>query len=309
MCALHTFKNGGPSTNRLSTSLRSFDAFGRLRLSEVHNFSLFLKCRHHILPFPTMGMQAVVMGIRKAFGFHPMIHIRSMLEKPCKSCIKTTLFQKHTLTACYRWHQSRSSIVVPGTENGMNDVEPGSTSTSNGAITPTETDPIREPQGTDALKPRFAKVELFSRFLPAADPKRSTFKTKRSERKNLLLGCFAIAVFVLLVNLGSTIVFVTKWGSQNGIGTIFKGDCQHGRRLSTWMHLLINILSTLLLWASNLCMQLLAAPTRLEVDKAHEKSIWLDIGVPSMRNLRHIARWRGLVWSILGLSSIPLHFL
>lgn len=56
-------------------------------------------------------------------------------------------------------------------------------------------------------------------------------------------------------------------------------------------------------------MQVLAAPTRQEVDRAHARNRWLDIGVPSVRNLWHISPYRAVVWWILGLSSIPLHLL
>ncbi|KAH7310596.1 hypothetical protein B0I35DRAFT_412089 [Stachybotrys elegans] len=74
-----------------------------------------------------------------------------------------------------------------------------------------------------------------------------------------------------------------------------------------WCELAINIMSTLLLGASNNCAQLLSAPTRQDIDKAHSRGRWLDIGVGSVRNLRYIPVWRGFLWLILLLSSIPLH--
>lgn len=74
-----------------------------------------------------------------------------------------------------------------------------------------------------------------------------------------------------------------------------------------WPDLAINILSSLLLGASNNCAQLLSSPTRHDIDKAHAKGKWLDIGVPSVRNLGHISGWRVLLWALLFLSSIPLH--
>ena len=77
------------------------------------------------------------------------------------------------------------------------------------------------------------------------------------------------------------------------------------------IHLGINIVSTLLLGASNYCAQLLVAPTRSEVDRAHEKKDWLDIGVPSFRNLwkRRIARKRKATWTLLMISSVFLHLI
>ena len=93
------------------------------------------------------------------------------------------------------------------------------------------------------------------------------------------------------------------------IGTILDGSCEKTKNLSLWLHLAINALSTILLGASNYCMQCLSSPTRQEVDKAHNQGIWLDIGVPGIRNLRRISRRRLVLWMLLTLSSIPLHLL
>ncbi|MCJ1312051.1 hypothetical protein MMC25_005725 [Agyrium rufum] len=56
-------------------------------------------------------------------------------------------------------------------------------------------------------------------------------------------------------------------------------------------------------------MQILTAPTRAEIDEAHTRGRWLDIGVPSVRNLRSISRKRVLLWFGLAFSSLPLHLL
>lgn len=71
----------------------------------------------------------------------------------------------------------------------------------------------------------------------------------------------------------------------------------------------INILSTLLLAASNNCAQLLISPTRTEIDKAHEQGVWLHVGIASARNLKWIGKWRIVMWAVLFASSIPLHLL
>jgi hypothetical protein len=72
---------------------------------------------------------------------------------------------------------------------------------------------------------------------------------------------------------------------------------------------LINGLGTLLLAASNACMQCLSAPTRQDIDGAHAKHDWLDVGVISPRNLFRVKWWRSVLWFFLALSSIPLHLL
>lgn len=160
--------------------------------------------------------------------------------------------------------------------------------------------------------PRYATLELFRPWMPQADPyeRANTFKTWRSKRETVLLSEAVIAVIIFLINLIFTVVFKVKWGSHRAdINAFYTGSCSEAERISTGIHLAINVLSTLLLGASNMCMQLLAAPTRSEVNKAHKDFYWLDVGVPSIRNLKYISRERLIVWGVLGLSSVPLHFL
>ena len=160
--------------------------------------------------------------------------------------------------------------------------------------------------------PRFASLNFLGPFFPEADPahpKAQTWLTWRSKRQTVLYGCSVFACLVLLANVGATVYFKIKWRTTGGLGTIYRGDCSRSHRLNSNLHIIINVLSTTLLAASNLCMQLLAAPTRREIDKAHGHYVWLDIGVPSLRNLKHISIKRRVVILLLATSSIPLHFL
>ncbi|KAF6781993.1 hypothetical protein CMUS01_16744, partial [Colletotrichum musicola] len=54
-------------------------------------------------------------------------------------------------------------------------------------------------------------------------------------------------------------------------------------------------------------MQLAIALTRDDVDAAHARRRWLNIGVPSARNVRAVSLPRRLCWALLLLSSFPLH--
>jgi hypothetical protein len=112
---------------------------------------------------------------------------------------------------------------------------------------------------------------------------------------------------VFLINL-----VITIWGSWNpksggDAGILYTGDCEKVRQLNVGIHVLINILSTVLLSGSNYCMQCLSAPTRKEIDEAHAKGVWLDVGIPSVRNLDMIKTQRFVLWLLLGFSSLPLH--
>lgn len=55
--------------------------------------------------------------------------------------------------------------------------------------------------------------------------------------------------------------------------------------------------------------QCLGAPTRKDTDNVHPKAYWLDIGVPSVRNVIYIPKRRAFLWLAMGLSSLPLHLM
>lgn len=118
-----------------------------------------------------------------------------------------------------------------------------------------------------------------------------------------------LAGVVLLINVIILIWAGAKFKFNNGLATVFSGSCSKARNLELVAHLFINILSTLLLGASNYAMQVAASPSRAEVDNAHRQQKWVDIGVFSFRNFKWVSRYRLATYGILVLSSVPLHFL
>ena len=111
------------------------------------------------------------------------------------------------------------------------------------------------------------------------------------------------------MNIALASTAMIKRDTDGGITVIYKGDCGTVSRWDTALHLLINVLGTLLLGASNFTMQCLSAPTRSEVDVAHKKGISLDIGISSFRNLRHVNRTKAALWILLCFTTLPLHLL
>ncbi|KAF4632935.1 hypothetical protein G7Y89_g5184 [Cudoniella acicularis] len=122
-------------------------------------------------------------------------------------------------------------------------------------------------------------------------------------------GCLLLVTLALLLNLGFTIYAAVHLPKLNGFALLYQGSCNTSARLILWFHVAINLLSTALLSASNYCMQILSSPTRKEVDKAHSKHRWLDIGLQSLRNLSEIEPTRWKMWLVLVLSSAPLHLM
>jgi hypothetical protein len=142
-------------------------------------------------------------------------------------------------------------------------------------------------------------------------PTRISVWTKRHLKRGIgVLCCALAATVVFLLNLILTVIILsTQQAGKDGQYILFDGVCLKTRRYSVIVHVFINLLGTILLGTSNYCMQVLAAPTRKDIDRAHGKKEWLEVGVQSLRNLRYISLRRRVLWILLGLSSLPLHLL
>ena len=142
-----------------------------------------------------------------------------------------------------------------------------------------------------------------------ANPNPSKIPAKYSGwRMGSLMSIYVVGI-CLLINLFFMIFAATVAHTFGGIGTLFTGNCDEVKTLDRWLHFIINMLGSILMGTSNYNMQFLSSPTRKEVDGAHERGTWLDIGVPSVRNLRLIRRRRVTLWWILAVSTLPLHLL
>ncbi|KAH6889399.1 hypothetical protein B0T10DRAFT_606713 [Thelonectria olida] len=155
-----------------------------------------------------------------------------------------------------------------------------------------------------------AERSILSRWFPQInDDETKSWRIWLSRRSRALMIQIGLIGLILLTNLSLTIFAIARYGSEKGVGLIYEGDCQTVKDLDQWIHLLINLLGTGMLGASNYCMQLQAAPTRENLNKAHANGRWLDIGVPSLRNLKHLDVRRRITWFILALSSVPIHLI
>lgn len=132
-----------------------------------------------------------------------------------------------------------------------------------------------------------------------------SFARHTSTWRFIVLCGLIITLVVLILNLSLLI-----WSRTRPHGNmLYEGDCRSAKTTVTYSSLTINVLSTLLLGASNAAMQCLCAPTRAEVDKVHAIGSWLDIGISGLRNWHVMGSWRKYAWGFILLSSLPLHFL
>ncbi|KAI1277435.1 hypothetical protein F5Y07DRAFT_362955 [Xylaria sp. FL0933] len=115
--------------------------------------------------------------------------------------------------------------------------------------------------------------------------------------------CDLILLIILIISLsqpGASLVHPS---------IVFYGSCTTSSRLNLLLHFLINIISTAVLASSNFFMQILNAPSRQEIDRAHTWLQSLDIGIPSVRNLSHVSKLKSASWLIFLVTSIPIHLI
>jgi hypothetical protein len=127
-------------------------------------------------------------------------------------------------------------------------------------------------------------------------------------KKTISIG-LGIASTVFVINLAVFIWALTRSKTIQGSSTFYEGSCTTSRHISFAISLLINLLSTLLLAASNNAGQYISSPTRAEIDMAHDSGQWLYIGSFSFRNLRYIGWKRIILWLGFMCTSFPLHLL
>ncbi|CAI6341145.1 unnamed protein product [Periconia digitata] len=124
-----------------------------------------------------------------------------------------------------------------------------------------------------------------------------------------IIYCIAAAMLVMLLTVSFLVWASTQSMLGAAVAIIFEGDCVEAKDLSTASHVVINILSTLLLGASNYCMHIACSPSRRDIDRMHARKKTLQIGINSVSNVFKLPWNRRIAWCILGLSSIPLYLI
>ncbi|CAM1501052.1 Fc.00g102140.m01.CDS01 [Cosmosporella sp. VM-42] len=107
---------------------------------------------------------------------------------------------------------------------------------------------------------------------------------------NLLLVFLILVVAIVCLILASL-----KARMLGGETTVAEGNNDKVKGLDRGIHVIVNIFGVVLIVGANYVFQILSSPTRREVNNAHEKLKWLDIGIPSLRNLSAISVGRTLL--------------
>lgn len=93
----------------------------------------------------------------------------------------------------------------------------------------------------------------------------------------------------LCFNIIFTVYVTTKFPvDDEGIGDFGVESCSSVSSATSEIHIVINLLATILVVASNYNMQCLMAPDREDIDVVHKRGSHVDIGIQSVHNLRFI---------------------
>jgi hypothetical protein len=122
-----------------------------------------------------------------------------------------------------------------------------------------------------------------------------------------LRGAASLAGLVLILNTIWVIIIISLASNELGLWVIYEGSCSKASTIDTSLHVIINILSTALLGASNYTIQCLNAPAREDIDRAHQAGTSLSIGVTNLRNLKWIPWHRTVLLVVLFITAWPLH--
>lgn len=159
---------------------------------------------------------------------------------------------------------------------------------------------------------RFANAAYLSQYIPGLDPeseRAKTFRTKMAKRSAMLMLQAGAALLVLILSSVFLIWAVRFRPPVRGVGDFLYGRCSTISFINFAIHVLINVISSLFLGAGNYCMQILIAPSREEINKAHRKGEYVEIGVPSVRNFWYIRWYRIAAWVFISLLATTLHVL
>ncbi|KAI0193810.1 hypothetical protein F4808DRAFT_355826 [Astrocystis sublimbata] len=117
----------------------------------------------------------------------------------------------------------------------------------------------------------------------------------------------SILSFVITVGLLVTLVVFSARSGGDSSHILFEGTCNSASSTSLGIQFGINVISTAILASSNFFMQVIAAPTRRDIDNAHAQRKSMEIGVLSLRNLSTLPKTKIALFLTLGLSSLPIH--
>lgn len=104
-------------------------------------------------------------------------------------------------------------------------------------------------------------------------------------------------------------VVSTIRGGAVGTTELFSGQCSDAVNINRALQAVLALLAIGISVSFDFFMRLASSPTMNDLREAHSQGESWDIAVHSLRNVRHISRWRTFGWITLILVAIPIQLL
>ncbi|KIL96264.1 hypothetical protein FAVG1_01008 [Fusarium avenaceum] len=111
---------------------------------------------------------------------------------------------------------------------------------------------------------------------------------------NMFLAFLILVASVTCLILASVKGHMSTWESS-----LMEGSSMTVDGIARGVGAAVNLLAIVLIAGANYVVQILNSPTRAEIDNAHTSFKWLDVGIPSLRNLSLISSTRATLSGIM----------
>ena len=115
-------------------------------------------------------------------------------------------------------------------------------------------------------------------------------------RSGVAINAILVFMILLMALLGLSVALSSTLSPtssrDSGDSVVFAGACRQADQIGWGLSAAVNVFAVIIVAGANYVCQVLGSPTRRELDKAHAWGRWMDLGIPSVRNLVGIAGWR-----------------
>lgn len=108
-----------------------------------------------------------------------------------------------------------------------------------------------------------------------------------------------LALLILVASIICLALAAAKGHISINVSSLMKGNSNQVEGINRGILAVVNIFGIILIAGANYVFQILSSPTRAEVDNAHGNRKWLDIGIPSVRNLSLISPTRATLSAVI----------